>query len=125
MATLRIGYDLFAGSSQAGTDGGVGGNFQVETAKAGAYYAKVTRTADTYYWNNTTGAFTSTAVAEGDEILIPGSNALQSSAVRRLMFKLPEACAALIAATGFKVTAYATGDTPSSAGVDLTLEFAP
>ena len=124
MATLRIGYDLFAGSSQAGTDSGIGGNIQIETAKAKAYYIKVTRTADTDYWNNTSGAFQAGAVAEADEICVQGSNELSPKAVRRLMCKLPEALRTALT-TGCTITAYASGDTPSSAGIDLTLEYKP
>jgi len=123
--TLKIGYDLFAGASQAGTNSGVPGVIQIETAKALAYRLKVQRASDSYYWNATSGAFQSGAVAEADEILVPGSNELRPGAIRRLMCRLPAECIAGITAAGFTVTAYAAGDTPSSAGVDMTLEFQP
>jgi hypothetical protein len=125
MSILRIGYDLFAGTSQAGTDGGVGGNVQVETAKALPYYLTIQRLSDNYFWNNTSQAFQAGDPAEVDEYMIPGSDGLQIGAIRRLLCKIPEAAAAGITAAGFKAIAYASGDTPSSAGVDMTLEFAP
>lgn len=124
MSVLRVGYDLFAGSSQAGTDGGVGGNFQVETAKALPHYVKIKRTADSYYWNNTSQAYQTSTVAQADEYLIPGSDG-HPQAIRRLLFKLPEAACTSIASTGVTLTVYAQGDTPSSAGCDIVLEFTP
>jgi len=124
-AVLRIGYELLAGSSQAGTDGGVMGNIVVETTKAKKYYLTVQRLSDNHYWNNTTAAFGAGDPAEADEILIPGSDELHPNAIRILKCTLPAACRTGITAAGFKVIAYATGDTPSSAGVDMTLEFAP
>lgn len=123
--TLKIGYDLFAGASQAGTDSGVPGVLQIETAKALAYRVKVQRASDSYYWNETSGAFQSGAVAEADELLVPGSDGLHPGAIRRLAMRLPKECIDGITSAGFTVTAYAAGDTPSSAGVDMTLEFQP
>jgi hypothetical protein len=128
MATLRIGYDLFAGSSQAGTDSSVPGDILLETAKALKYKLQVQRASDSYYWNATTGAFQSGAPAEADELDFFGSyspSGATPQAVRRLRMKIPDAVATGITSAGFTVTAYATGDTPSSAGVDMTLEFAP
>lgn len=123
MSTLRIGYNLFKGASQS-SSALFGGTFQVETAKAKKYLIKVTRTADGYYWNHTSGAFQSGAVAEGDEMVIPGSDEANPKAYRRLEFNLPEALRTALT-TGCTVTAYATGDTPSSAGVDIVLEAKP
>jgi hypothetical protein len=125
MATLRIGYDLFAGSSQAGTDGGVGGNVQIETAKALAYRLTIQRLSDNHFWDDTAQAFGAGDPAEADEYLVPGSAAPNPSAIRRLLCKIPEAACLGITSAGFKIIAYAAGDTPSSAGVDMTLEFAP
>lgn len=122
---LRIGYELLAGSSQSGTDGGIMGNIVVETMKAKKYFLTIQRLSDNYFWNNTTGAFQSGDPAEADEFPIPGSDELYPKAIRILKCTLPATCRAGITAAGFKVIAYATGDTPSSAGVDMTLEFAP
>lgn len=123
--TLKIGYDLFAGASQAGTNSGVPGVLQLETAKALAYRIRLVRASDSYYWNETTGAFQAGATAEADELLIPGSDGLRPGAIRRLAMRLPKEAIDDITAAGFTVTAYAAGDTPSSAGVDMTLEFQP
>lgn len=126
--TLRIGYNLFAGSSQAGTDSNVPGDIQVETAKALKYKLRVVRASDSWYWNATTGAFQAGAPAEADELDFVGSYSLNGQsvpAIRRIAMKLPAAVIAGITSAGFTVTAYATGDTPATAGVDMTLEFKP
>jgi hypothetical protein len=128
MATLRIGYDVFAGSSQAGTDASVPGNIQLETAKALKYKLKVQRLSDNYYWNNTTPAWQAGAVAEADELDFFGSfsNSGQSvPATRRLKMKLPAEVLADIDADGFVVVAYAAGDTPATEGVSMTLTYKP
>jgi len=123
MPTLRIGYNLFKGASQS-TSALFGGTFQVETAKAKKYLIKVTRTADGFFWNHTNGAFEVGAVAEADEMVIPGSYEKSPAVYRRLEFNLPEALRTALT-TGCTVTAYATTDTPSSAGVDIVLEAKP
>lgn len=124
MTTLRIGYNLFKGASQSGS-GSFGGTIQVETAKAKKYYLQVKRLSDDYYWNDTTGTFVTPAPAEANMILIPGSDEANPDLYRRLECHLPELCRAGITSAGVTFTAYATGDTPSSAGIDLTLEYAP
>jgi hypothetical protein len=123
--TLKIGYDLFAGASQAGYNSGVPGVIQIETAKALKYKLRVVRASDSNYWNATTGAFQAGAPAEADELTVPGSVETSPAAIRRLSMRLPAAAITGITSAGFTVTAYATGDTPASAGVDMTLEFQP
>jgi len=124
MPTLRIGYNLFKAASQS-TSALFGGTVQVETAKAKKYYLQVKRLSDNYYWNHTTLTFVTPAPAEAAMFLIPGSDEVSPDVYRRLECPLPELCRAGITATGVTFTAYATGDTPSSAGIDLTLEYAP
>lgn len=128
MSTLRIGYDIFAGSRQAGTDSNVPGNIQLETAKSEKYKLQIQRLSDDKYWNATTGAWVASAPAEADELDFRGSysnNGATQSAVRMLLMRLPTAIASSVTSAGFKVTAYASGDTPASEGVDMTLEFKP
>lgn len=127
MAVLRIGYNLFAGSTQAGVDSSVPGDFQVETAKALGYKMKVQRLSDNYYWNNSTPGWQAGAVAEADELDFVGSSTESGnmSAVRRLLMKLPKAVHDGIDADGCIVIAYALGDTPATAGVAITLPYKP
>ncbi|MCK5639773.1 MAG: hypothetical protein KAJ19_03210 [Gammaproteobacteria bacterium] len=126
MASLKMGYDIMSGPSQAGTNPNLSGNLQLETAKALKYFIKIQRLSDDYWWNNTSGAFQAGAVAEADEKVFDGSFTPVGklpAAIRRLMMKLPEEALAGITAAGTKITAYATGDTPASEGVDITLEY--
>lgn len=124
MSTLRIGYNLFKASSQGGS-GSEGGTVQVETAKAKKYYLTIKRLSDNYYWNHTNGAYEVSDPAEADEFLIPGSDEVNPCVYRRLECNLPEGARSGATSAGVTITAYATGDTPSSAGVDLTLEYKP
>jgi hypothetical protein len=117
MAVLRIGYDLFAGSSQAGTDGGVGGDILIETNAASTYKLRIIRTSDGHYFNNTTGAYGAGAPAEADEMTVPGSEGLQKSAISRLRCKLPALARSLATSAGLTVVAYPSGGTPSVPGI--------
>ena len=128
MTTLRVGYDLFAGPSQAGTESKVSGNLQAEVPKAGAYKVRVVRLSDNYYWNQTNAAFESGATAEADELDFEGSinpSGKPGGADRRLSMKIPKEVSDGITSAGFTATIYASGDTPSSEGADITLEFKP
>ncbi|HUX79418.1 MAG TPA: hypothetical protein VMW10_06720, partial [Alphaproteobacteria bacterium] len=73
----------------------------------------------------TTPAFQAGAVAEADELVFFGSDALNPNATRRCMMKIPALALAGIDADGCILTAYATGDTPSTEGVSMTLSFKP
>lgn len=123
--TLEIGYDLFSAASPMGTDTGMSGNFQINTAKALPYKLQVKRVSDSYYWNATTEAWVASAAAEAHEITVPGSNSVNPSAVRQLLVKLPNELIDGLTAAGVTVTAYASGDTPSTEGVDITLTYIP
>jgi len=124
---LRIGYDLFSGASQAGIDNSVPGVVQVETAKALKYKLKIQRLADNKEWNTTTGAWATATVAEADELDFEGSVTSSGNvpAIRRISMRIPAEALVGIDADGCIITAYATGDTPSSAGVAMTLAFKP
>jgi len=122
---LKIGYNLFAAASQMGVNTGMTGNIQIVTAKALKYKLRVQRTSDSYYWNNTTGAFVSGATAESVEITVPGSVENRPAAIRYLMLKLPNECVDLLTAAGCTLLTYASGDTPSSEGASLVMDFLP
>ncbi len=122
---LKIGYNLFAAASQMGVDTGMTGNIQIVTAKALTYKLRVQRTSDNYYWNNTTKAFVSGATAESVEITVPGSVENRPSAIRHLMMKLPNECVDAITTAGCTILAYAAGDTPSSDGASIVMNFLP
>lgn len=122
---LKIGYDLFAGASQAGTDSGVPGVIQVETAKALSYHCRIQRLSDNQYYNASTKAYQAGAPAQSLEITIPGSDEVNPSAIRRLMLRIPkEAQDGIVAATGFTATVYANGDTPTG-GIAMTIVQKP
>lgn len=133
MASLRMGYDLFAGSSQAGTDGGVGGDILIETNEAKTYKLRIIKNSNDYYWNNTSGAYEASAPAEADEYTVPGSDGLNPSAIRRLRCKLPAVARSSATSAGVTVVVYPSGGTPSvpsivttaaaNNGVSMTLEF--
>lgn len=125
MSSLRIGYDLFAGASQAGIDDGTPGNIQVETAKALKYKVKVQRLSDDKYWDTSTPGWEASEPAEADELDFVGSwNSTGTlSATRRIAMKLPATLLAGVDSDGCVVTVYATGDTPATDGVAMTLAY--
>lgn len=126
MTDLRIGYDLFAGSTQAGTDSSVMGNIQIETAKALKYKLQVQRLSDDNYWNNVSSPGWQAGVpSEADDLDFVGSDELNPQAIRRCMMKLPKEVLDGIDLDGYILTAYATGDTPAADGVAITLPYKP
>ena len=118
--TLKIGYDLFAGASQAGTNSGVPGVIQVETAKALSYHCRIQRLSDNEYYNAVSKAFQAGAPVQSLEIEIPGSSEVSPSAIRRLAFRVPKEAQDDITVAGAIYTVYADGDTPTG-GVAMTL----
>lgn len=124
--TLKVGYDVFKGASQAGTNDGTPGVVQAEVDTNVAYYMRIVRLSDSYYWNNTTLAFQSGAPAQADEIMMQGSDQTSgsTSAYRRLMDRIPyEAVIALTSTVtpGCSVTVYPDGAVGS--GVTITLAY--
>jgi hypothetical protein len=126
MASLRVGYDLFAGSSQAGIDASISGVIQVETAKALKYKLKIKRLSDDKYWDTSTPGWETSEPAEADELDFVGSEVLTGqapSALRRLQMRIPQTILEGIDSSGAIFTVYATGDTPATAGVAVTLAY--
>lgn len=121
---LKVGYDLFAGASQAGTNSGVPGVIQVETAKALSYHCRIQRLSDNQYYNASTKAFQAGAPAQSLEITIPGSDEVSPSAIRRLMLRIPKEAQDGITTAGAVYTVYADGDTPAG-GVAMTIVQQP
>ncbi len=116
MATLKVGYNVFAGTSQAGTDAGVPGEIQAETAVSGLHKVRVIRLSDDYYWNNTSEAFQAGATAEADELDFRGSESERgfTSAIRRLRMRLPQDLLDDVTSAGLKVFVYETGGSPTT-----------
>jgi hypothetical protein len=116
MATLKVGYNVFAGTSQAGTDAGIPGEIQAETAVAGKYKVRVQRLSDNNYWNNTSGAFQAGATAEADELDFRGSDSDRgiTSAIRRLRMRLPQELLDDVTSAGLIVYVYETGGSPTT-----------
>jgi hypothetical protein len=118
MSTLKVGYDVFAGASQAGTDSGVPGLLTAETAKKGKHKVRIQRLSDNWYWNNTSGAFQAGATAEADELDFEGSYSASGRgihpAIRRLKMRIPKEVVTGATAAGLKMYVYATGDSPTT-----------
>jgi len=122
---LKVGFDIFAGTSQAGIDAGIPGNLQAETVAAGKHGIRVQRKSDSYYWNNTSGAFQSGATAEADELYFKGSvshrNIQPSKA--RLMEKLPKELLDDSTADGLTILVYPEGEQATGAPTTATLDI--
>jgi len=113
--TLKIGYDVFKGASQAGTNDGTPGVVQAEVDGTTAYYMRVQRLSDSYYWNNTAKAFQAAVPGQSDEILIQGSDGVSgTSGNRRLSDRIPYEALVGIDSNGCKITVY-----PDGGNVDL------
>jgi len=127
--SLKIGYDLFAASSQAGVNYGSAkpttGKIQLETAKNLGYKLKVQRLSDNNYWNNSTPGWQAGAVAEADELDFSGSenDRMIQPTIRRCEMRLPVEVLDGIDGDGCVLTAYAKGDTPATEGVAITLAY--
>lgn len=126
MADLRIGYDVFSGSSQAGTDSSVSGLVQVETNKKGLYRMGLERLSDNNFYNATTKAFVGSRPAEADELAFEGSDSDRGiqPVIRRLLGRLPKEALAGITAAGVKVRVYAPGDQLTDF-VEIDLNYLP
>jgi hypothetical protein len=116
MATLKVGYNVFAGTSQAGTDASVPGEIQAETAVSGKYKVRVIRLSDDWYWNNTSGAFQAGATAEADELDFLGSDSDRGTtcSIRRLRMRLPKELLDGVTSAGLTVYVYETGGSPTT-----------
>jgi hypothetical protein len=115
--TLKVGYDVFKGAAQAGTNDGTPGVVQAEVDTNVAYYMRVQRLSDSFYWNNTVKAFQAGVPAQADEIMMQGSDQDSGSvaACRRLSDRIPYEAVIGIDGNGCTVTVY-----PSGGNVDLS-----
>ncbi len=127
MSVLKVGYNVFAGASQAGTNSGTPGVVQAEVNQSKAYFMKITELPGGTYWNNTTKAFQGGAPAQADEIQIQGSCPYSGSpnTIRRLSDRIPYEALAGIGVGGCTLTIYADGDDPATEGVSITLAYKP
>lgn len=127
MASLRVGYDLFAGSSQAGVDASIPGNVQVETNEAKAYVCQIQRLSDNQFYNHVTPGWQAGIPTEAQDLAIPGSSSVRGimPAIRRLEFKIPTTVLAGITSAGCVINVYPTGGTAAVNGVELTLAYKP
>jgi hypothetical protein len=126
MSVLKVGYNVFAGASQAGTNSGTPGVVQAEVNQSKAYFMRIA-IAGPNYWNNTTKAFVGAPPAQEHEIQIQGSCPYSGSpnTIRRLSDRIPYEALAGIGADGCTITVYADGDTPGVDGVSITLAYKP
>ncbi len=126
MADLRVGYDVFAGSSQAGQDSSVPGVLQAETSVKGLHKVQVQRLSDDEYFNATTLAFQAGVPAEADDLDFQGSESDRGiqPAIARLSMRLPKEVNANVDSSGMTITVYGTGLTPAG-GVAITLAYQP
>lgn len=119
---LKVGFDIFAGASQGGTNSGVRGNLQAEAVVAGKHCVEVRRLSDNFYWNHTTQAYQGGQPAEADEMEFLGSaQTTIAPAIRRLSMKLPDALIAGATAAGISVLVYPTTLRASGAPVTALL----
>lgn len=126
---LKVGFDIFAGASQAGVDSGVPGNLQAETVVQGKHGIRVQRNSDNNYWNNTSGAFQAGATAEADELYFRGSDSDRGihPAHRRLMEKLPKELLDDATADGLTILVYPEGEqgTGAPTTASIVTDFLP
>lgn len=113
---LKIGWDLFAGSSQAGTDSSVAGLLVAEVPLAGKYYIQVQRKSDDYYWDFVAEVWQAGAPTDAENWVFPGSVGYSGTgpAIRRLSARLPEEMWVAAASTGVKIWVYEDGGSPTS-----------
>lgn len=129
MASLRVGYNVFSGSSQAGTDSSVAGTIQAETATQGLHRIAIQRASDSEFYNATTQAYQAGAVAEADDLPFAGSTSDRGihPTIRRLEERLPKEAAQGIDADGATFSIYPDGSkgAGSPAEQDITIGFKP
>lgn len=128
MSALRVGYDVFSGSSQAGTDASIPGTVQAETAVKGLHRLGIERLSDNQFYNATTKAFVGSRPAEADELSIDGSDSDRGihAAIRRLLVRIPREALDGITAAGCGLRVYPVGGQLDSAQYsELTLDYKP
>lgn len=122
---LKVGYNVFAGAAQAGTNDGTPGVVQAEVDSNVSYHMRIQRLSDDYYWNNSTGAFQASATAQAVEIMIQGSDQSSGSisAHRRLSDRIPYEALVGIDSDGCTVTVYPDGALASGVAITLAYEL--
>jgi len=124
---MKVGYDIFAEPTQAGTDSGVNGVLCVETASALKHKVRVTRQQDGYYWNETNQAYESGATAEADELDFRGSFTESGSgsgnAIRRCQLRIPKLVADGATSTTVTFQVYLAGSAAAT-GTSIVMDFA-
>jgi hypothetical protein len=122
--TLKVGFDVFAGASQAGVNDGSPGVIQAEVDQSGAYYISLQRLSDNYYYNATTKTFQASRPSQSNELLIPGSVVVGSSfsggSYRRLKEKIPKEALSGITSAGVKIFVYPDGGSIDMAAQKVT-----
>lgn len=113
---LKIGWNLFAGASQAGTDSGVKGDLVAEVPLAGAYYIQVQRLSDDNYWDFAAEGWQAGAPTDSENLVFPGSVGYSGTgpAIRRLAAKLPDEMWAGVTTAGVKIWVYESGGSATS-----------
>lgn len=119
---LKVGYNVFAATAQAGTDDGTPGILQAETVAQGKHKVRLQRLSDSFYWNHTTQAFQAGATAEVDEMTFLGSESERGihPARRRLEMRLPKALLTAVGVAGAELAVYVSGAAPAT-GTKLQL----
>jgi hypothetical protein len=127
MSVLKVGYNVFAGASQAGTNSGTPGVVQAEVNQSKAYYMRIEELTGHTFWDKITKAYVAGPVTQANDIEIQGSCPYSGSpnTIRRLSDRIPYEALAGIAAAGCTITVYADGDTPAVDGVSITLAYKP
>jgi len=120
----RAGFDIFDGSSQAGTNSEVPPVIQVETALPTHYYCRIQRISDNLYYNATTRAYQLFPPSPSDELGIPGSLEARPDSIRRLMMRVPDEARDGMNHEGAVYTVYAPVDT-ARFGVAIVATFKP
>lgn len=121
---LKLGWDLFAGASQAGTDSGVKGCLVAEVPVAGKYYVQVQRLSDDEYWDFVAEVWQAGAPTDSENSAFVGSVGYSGTgpAVRRLSMRLPAEMWAGVTSAGLKIWAYEDGGSATSY---ISMNFLP
>lgn len=120
---LKVGYDIFAAPTQAGSTDATPGLLLAETVASGKHKVRLVRSQDGKYYNATTGVWDAGATAEADELNFAGSfspsGPANGSSVRRLKMRLPNAVVAAVTSGTLAMTVYASGGAVGTTAVTV------
>jgi len=124
MAILKIGWDLFAGSTQAGTDSGIPAVLTCETAQKGKHYVQVQRLSDNQYWDWVAAGWQAGAPTDAENGVFFGSVSQRNihPSIRRLSMRLPKELLDGVTAAGLKIWVYPDG---GSATTYIQMNYLP